>query len=218
MNIQTKGRSVKLFTGQKCNTFSSGLYTALLSSDPSAVNDASQLDIRPAVPADAARYATVAAETFFEAYVATSDPANMTAHLEREFSESKQRLELDDPAITVLAAHEPTGDWAGFATLHAGVTTSGVNAARPIEIVRFYVRGRWHGRGAARRLMEAACAFGTACGHDAIWLQVWEENARARRFYEKCGLRAVGTRPFLFGDVWEDDIVYAKSLEPSAAE
>lgn len=187
-----------------------------LSSDPSAVKDASQLEIRPATPDDAARYAAVAAETFLEAYVATSDPANMTAHLEREFGEAKQRRELDDPAITVLTAREPSGDWAGFATLHSGVTTNGVNAARPIEIVRFYVRGRWHGSGAARRLMEASFAFGAARGHDAVWLQVWEENARARRFYEKCGLRAVGTRPFLFGEVWEDDIVYAKSLAPVA--
>lgn len=198
--------------------FSSGLYTGWPSGDSSAVNDASQLDIRPAAPADAAHYATVAAETFFEAYAETSEPANMTAHLEREFGEEKQRRELDDPAIAVLAAREPSGDWAGFATLHAGVTTGGVNAARPIEIVRFYVRGRWHGRGAAHRLMEAAFAFGAARGHDAVWLQVWEENARARRFYEKCGLRAVGTRPFLFGEVWEDDIVYAKSLAPVAAE
>jgi GNAT superfamily N-acetyltransferase len=181
------------------------------------VEDHSELDIRPAVPADAARYATVAAETFFEAYADSSDPANLAAHIEREFGEAKQRRELDAPAITVLAAHEPSGDWAGFATLRADVSTDGVVATRPIEIVRFYVRGRWHGRGAARRLMEAAFGFAAARGHDAVWLQVWEENARARRFYEKCGLRAVGTRPFLFGEVWEDDIVYAKRVLPVAA-
>lgn len=207
---------VKLLTGQKCNAFSSDLYRGSLSGDSSAVEDPSKLDIRPAAPADAARYATVAAETFFEAYAASSDPANLAAHIGREFGEAKQRRELDDPAITVLAAHEPSGDWAGFATLRADVSTDGVVASRPIEIVRFYVRGRWHGCGAARRLMEAAFAFAAARGHDAVWLQVWEENARARRFYEKSGLRAVGTRPFLFGEVWEDDIVYAKSIVPAA--
>ena len=60
--------------------------------------------------------------------------------------------------------------------------------------------------------MEAALDLATARGHDAVWLQVWEENARARRFYEKCGLRAVGGKPFLFGDVLEQDIVYARAL------
>ena len=96
--------------------------------------------------------------------------------------------------------------------MRAGVRADGVTAARPIEIVRFYVRGRWHGRGAAARLMKSACTFGAAHGHDALWLQVWEHNARARRFYEKSGLRAVGTKPFLFDEVWEDDIVYSRAL------
>lgn len=217
MNIQTSFRIVKLFAGQNGNASNSDLYSGWLSGDPSAVKDASILDIRPAVPTDAARYASVAAETFFEAYAASSDPANLAAHIAREFGEAKQRRELDDPAITVLAAREPSGDWAGFATLRGDVSTEGVIASRPIEIVRFYMRGRWHGRGAARRLMEAAFALAAARGHDAVWLQVWEENARARRFYEKCGLRAVGTRPFLFGEVWEDDVVYAKSVAPGVS-
>jgi len=192
------------------------LYKGPMSGDSSAVNAAAILLISPAVPSEAALYARVAAETFFEAYADSSDPANLAAHIAREFGVAQQRRELDDPALTVLAAREPTGDWAGFATLQAGVTTDGVIAERPIEIVRFYMRNRWYGRGAAHRLMEAAFAFGSSRGHDAVWLQVWEENARARRFYGKCGLRAVGTRPFLFGEVWEDDVVYAKPLRPGA--
>ena len=42
--------------------------------------------------------------------------------------------------------------------------------------------------------------------------------AAARRFYEQSGFRAVGTQPFRFGEVWDDDIVYAKSLAPIAPE
>lgn len=167
---------------------------------------------------EAARYARVAAETFFEAYESTAEPANLEAHIARAFGEDRQRAELYDPAITVLALREPAGDWAGFAMLRADVPADGVHAARPVEIVRFYVRRRWHGSGASKRLMDAAFAFGVARGHDAVWLQVWEENGRARRFYEKCGLRAVGTRPFLFGDMWEDDIVYARPLVLGAGE
>lgn len=37
-------------------------------------------------------------------------------------------------------------------------------------------------------------------------------DRRARRFYEKCGLRALGTKPFLFGEVLERDIVYERAL------
>lgn len=172
------------------------------------------LEIRPALPAEAATYARVAAETFEVAYRETSDPANLAAHVAREFGEARQRAELEDPARTVLAAREPGGDWAGFAALRAGSRAEGVTGARPIEIVRFYTQPRWHGRGAAARLMAAALAWGADRGHDEAWLQVWEHNARARRFYEKCGFRAVGTNPFLFGDEWEADIVYRRALDP----
>ena len=177
--------------------------------------DADVLDISRAETSEAQRYAAVAAQTFYEAYERTAVPENIAMHIAREFGETQQRRELEDPAVSVLAAREPSGDWAGFTTLHADHVADGVIGTRPIEIVRFYVRGRWHGHGVAKRLMEAAFRLGSERGHDVVWLQVWEENARARRFYEKCGLRAVGTKPFRFGDVMERDIVYACSLDPS---
>lgn len=172
------------------------------------------LQLRPIRPDEASAYARAAAEMFEAAYRDTSEPANMAVHLAREFGEARQRAELEDPAMTVLAALEPDGGWAGFTALRAGSRAEGVTGVRPLEIVRFYTQPRWHGRGAAARLMAAAVAWGVAHGHDEVWLQVWEHNARARRFYEKCGFRAVGTNPFLFGDTWEDDIVYRRALDP----
>lgn len=192
-----------------------GLSNGRLSSDSSGMNDADVLEISMAESSEAQRYAAVAAETFYESYARTAVPANLAVHIAREFGEPQQRRELEDPAVTVLAAREPSGDWAGFTLLHADRAADGVTGSRPIEIVRFYIRGRWHGRGAAKRLMEAAFRHAAERGHDAIWLQVWEENPRARRFYEKCGLQEVGTKPFLFGDVVERDIVYACGLDSS---
>ncbi len=170
------------------------------------------LVIQRGTPLDADRYARSAADAFLEAYRDTSDPENMAAHLAREFSPDRQRAELEDAQVTVLAAVEPGGEWAGFAAMRSGSRAAGVEGARPIEIVRFYTRQRWYGRGAAALLMDAACAHAVAGGHDAVWLQVWEHNARARRFYEKHGFRPAGTKPFLFGTEWEDDIVYARPL------
>lgn len=166
------------------------------------------LSLYHALPSDAAAYSRVAAETYFEAYNDTADSANMAVHLAREYGELQQRRELEDPAIAVLAAREPDGEWAGFVALRRGSIAEGVHTERPIEILRFYVRGRWHGLGAAQLLMRAAVAHAESAGHDSVWLQVWEHNARARRFYEKCGYTAVGTNPFLFGDVNETDVVY----------
>ncbi|MCC6781841.1 MAG: GNAT family N-acetyltransferase, partial [Planctomycetes bacterium] len=66
-------------------------------------------------------------------------------------------------------------------------------------------------------LMDAALAHARAGGHDGVWLQVWEHNARARRFYEKCGFVAVGISTFLFGAITERDPVYQLLFERAAA-
>jgi ribosomal protein S18 acetylase RimI-like enzyme len=62
------------------------------------------------------------------------------------------------------------------------------------EILTMYVEpARW-GTGVGRELMTAALAELTARGWTQLRLWVLEENARARRFYERAGLVADGER------------------------
>ena len=167
--------------------------------------------IRWAVEADAARYAHCAAEAFREVYADGSDDANLETHVARHFGEDLQRSELRDPGLRLLVAEAADGAWAGFALLRDGSRAQGVVGARPMEIVRFYTRAAWYGRGVGAQLMEAALAAARGTPHDEVWLQVWEGNARAIRFYEKSGFVARGRNPFRFGDVWEEDLVYVRS-------
>ena len=44
------------------------------------------------------------------------------------------------------------------------------------------------GKGVAKALFDRAKAYGEELGCDALTLNVWEGNDRARHFYEKCGL------------------------------
>jgi GNAT superfamily N-acetyltransferase len=193
------------------------------------VESAFGLTISTVRPDEAAQYARAAAAAFREAYDDGEDAANLALHLAREFEESKLRRELEDPAVRVLALRvrdgaprlDPSapleGEWAGFVAMHADVRGDGVTAERPLEIVRFYLRAAWYGRGVARPLMEAALAHARQGGHDGVWLQVWEHNARARRFYEKCGFVAVGMSTFLFGAITERDPVYQLLLRRTDA-
>lgn len=175
------------------------------------------LSVHRVLPDDAPTYSRVAAAAFREAYDDGEDDANMALHLAREFEESKLRRELEDPAVCVLALCAPDGDWTGFVAMRADVRGDGVTAERPLEIVRFYLRATWYGRGVARPLMDAALAHARAGGHDGVWLQVWEHNARARRFYEKCGFVTVGMSTFLFGAIPERDPVYQLLLDRAEA-
>lgn len=169
----------------------------------------SSLSLRVATPADAARYAATARRTFFESYGGETDPAQMEIHLATNFSEPLQRSELEDAAQTVFVM-EAEETWAGFVALKRGESPPCLRAGNPIQLSRIYVVREWQGHGVGKRLLEAALHFGREHAHDAIWLQVWTENHRARTFYERAGFVQVGTFPFKFGDVYEDDLVLSR--------
>jgi len=58
------------------------------------------------------------------------------------------------------------------------------------EIFALYVLSEYYGTGVGRRLMEAGLA--QLQGYPKVCLWVLKENARAIRFYEKCGFRPDG--------------------------
>ena len=88
-----------------------------------------------------------------------------------------------------------------------------MESSRPIEIVRFYARTRWIGRGVGRGLMEAVLREARARGHDRVWLGVWERNERAIAFYKKWGFIKVGSQPFQLGNDIQTDLVMARVVE-----
>lgn len=173
---------------------------------------ADTLTLYHAGPDDAATYARVARDTFYHSYHALSDPATMVTHLHRSFSEGIQRDELEDAANTVLVARAGDGSWAGFMSLRTGVPPACVSTSPSLHLARLYAVREWHGRGAGPFLLDAAHDHARHTGCHGLWLQVWERNARARRFYEKHGFVEVGTHPYRFGDEWEDDLVLERRV------
>jgi ribosomal protein S18 acetylase RimI-like enzyme len=80
------------------------------------------------------------------------------------------------------------------------------------ELSKVYVLPEFHGSGLAAALVESSVAAARARGALSVWLGVNQLNARAIRFYEKCGFTIVGTKKFLLGDVVEDDYVLQNEL------
>ncbi len=168
--------------------------------------------VRDATVADALRLAEFGARTFAATYAHVNDPAHTAAHVSRVFGESLQRAEIEDPARQLLLV-DVDGVLAAYALLHLGAPcpvtwTEGVQA----ELERLYVDTPWQGRGLSDALMDALLERGVARGADSLWLGVWQENARAIRFYERRGLREVGTTTFLYGDEPQIDRVYVLAL------
>jgi diamine N-acetyltransferase len=167
--------------------------------------------IRPAVPADAAALAEVAAITFPLAcppHTTEEAKADFIAH---HLSEASFDGYLADPERDLFVAEED-GRTLGYTMLVAGDPADADVAAaittRPtIELSKVYVLPDVHGGGVAAALVAASIDAARARGVAAMWLGVNQENGRANRFYEKNGFALVGTKRFLVGERYEDDYV-----------
>ena len=178
------------------------------------------LEIRRATPADAARLAELGERVFRQTFGPHNRAEDMEAFLPTAYGVARQRAEIAHPHWTTLVAEgdvrgEPA--LAGFAQLREGAASPAVSGADPIEIQRFYVDPAWHGRGVALALMRAVEDAARERGARTLWLGVWEKNARAIAFYEKCGFRHVGEQVFLLGSDLQTDWVMERAVSSASA-
>ena len=177
--------------------------------------------IRRGVSGDAAMLAALGARTFHETFAADNTPEDMAAYVAHAYGVKQQGAELALPDATFLIA-EVDGAVAGYTYLREAPPPAHVTEPAPgqpgvaVEIARFYVDAPWQGQGIARALMDAAAAEAARRGARTLWLGVWERNARAIRFYAKCGFHDVGSQPFRLGSDLQRDRVMARALPVAA--
>lgn len=160
---------------------------------------------RLAEAADSADLGVFMARNFLEAYGHCSTPENVQAAVVEHYGEQAQLRQINDPTRWNLVALVD-GEWAGHAQLRDVVDIpEGAGAAPVIELSRFYVDTRFHGRGIAQQMMAQAKQQARARGARSIYLSVWQEQPQAIRFYTKEGFRIAGTLIFVVGDDPKDD-------------
>jgi ribosomal protein S18 acetylase RimI-like enzyme len=169
------------------------------------------MTLRPAGAEDAARLAEFAARAFRETFGPDNRPEDMAEYLATAYGRAQQARELADPSYQTLLLEEDSA-LVGFAQLRRGETAACVSGPEPVELYRFYVDRAFHGRGFAQSLMEAVHAAAAALGGRTLWLGVWERNARAIRFYEKCGYRVAGNAEFFVGRDRQTDLVMVTAV------
>jgi ribosomal protein S18 acetylase RimI-like enzyme len=167
--------------------------------------------IRVAAREDAAQVSIFLAREFSNTFDAYNTASDMAMYLAQTYSVEQQEREIADPLGPYLLL-EIDGALAGIARLRIGSRDAQVISVSPVEVQRFYVSGAWHGRGIAHHLMAECVTRATAAGATTVWLGVWDQNARAIRFYEKCGFVDVGTATFVLGTDPQNDRVMARTI------
>jgi len=154
---------------------------------------------------DAAALGEFMTRNFVASYGHTASPENIAAAVAGNYGESAQQRQLVAEHHLALVA-ESGRELVAHALLNlSGLPSSGEIQAPAIEVARFYVDRRYHGRGVAQATMAEVRRMAWQRGAASLWLSVAQTAAQAIRFYEKEGFRISGELIYLLGDDPKDD-------------
>lgn len=159
---------------------------------------------RDATPADAPLMAEIGPRSFTETFGHLYSPENLAAFLVNH-AEDKWLAELANPAFKVRLAEED-GAAVGFAKL--GPPSLPFEVTGPTaELRQLYVLGPWQGAGVAKVLMDWVLEEARRRRAEWLYLSVFTDNHRARRFYACYGFEEVGPYAFMVGTHEDEDII-----------
>jgi len=113
-------------------------------------------------------------------------------------------LEHERP-ILLFVAQRASGELVGFA---GGGSSRTPSLSHDAEVYAMYVLAAAQRRGYGRRLMAALADALRARGFKSLCLWVLEENANARRFYERLGGALVGEKTEVDGGYTFNEVAY----------
>jgi diamine N-acetyltransferase len=164
---------------------------------------------RDATAADLADVDRVFRQGFFDTFAHLYSDENLNAFLS-QFTPEAWRQEYDDPRYRFRVA-EADGKIVAFVKL--GPSTLPVETERKaVELRQLYALKEYHGTGIAAALTDWALEEARGQKFEEIYLTVYTDNHRARRFYDRYGFEPVGRYDFMVGNHADEDIIMRKSL------
>jgi ribosomal protein S18 acetylase RimI-like enzyme len=165
---------------------------------------------RTATPADAEDVSRFLIFSFTDTFGHLYPPEDLAAFLAR-WDPPGYRAELEDPAYAMRVAETADGV-RGVGKIGPPTLPFDPGDRRATELRQLYVAPELKGLGVADALMEWLLAEARGRGFEDIYLSVFVDNGRARRFYERHGFIEVGTYGFRVGNTIDDDRVMKRIL------
>lgn len=164
---------------------------------------------RDAGPRDAEALADLGARSFTETFSPLYDSADLRVFLEQHTVERWAR-EIANPAKDVRLV-DCDGELVGYAKL-APPTLPFTTDRTAVELSQFYVLKPFQGAGVAANLMDWVLTRARQRGAEELYLSVFTDNHRARRFYERYSFEFVQTYAFMVGNHADEDIIMRLAL------
>jgi ribosomal protein S18 acetylase RimI-like enzyme len=164
---------------------------------------------RDATAADAATIDRIFDASFCDTFAHLYAAEDLDSFLSG-FGVADWEKELSDPAYAFRLG-EADGKPVGYVKL--GPMKLPIDTGRPALVLdQLYILKEHHGIGMAHGLMDWALAEAKRLGAEELYLTVYVDNHRARRFYDRYGFEAVGRYDFMVGKHADEDIIMRKML------
>ena len=165
---------------------------------------------RDATPADGAVLGGIARATFIDTFGTLYKLDDLATFLEQG-SDQAYAAELADPDIQVRFA-TTGGAPIGFCKISRLLLPAPDAAVGAMELRQLYVFKPWQGLKIADALTHWAKDQARQRGAPEIWLSVFTQNPRARRFYARHGFEEIAPYHFMVGDQADEDILCRAKL------
>jgi ribosomal protein S18 acetylase RimI-like enzyme len=152
------------------------------------------MEIRQATLADAETLSRLARQTYADAFGHSFTPDDLAAHLAQHLAPVNVAQMIADDIVLVA---EDVNDLVGYAQIGQANLAEFAVTKNDYELKRLYVRVDCQNRGIGGLLMDAALTHPHLHAPKRIFLDVWEHNLGARRFYARHGFEVVSRRRFI---------------------
>ncbi len=165
---------------------------------------------RDAGPDDGPVLGGIARATFIDTFGTLYKLDDLAAFL-AQGSDAAYADELADPDIEVRFV-TAGGAPVGFCKISSLKLPAPDPAPGAAELRQLYIYKPWQGLGIADELTCWALERARARGAPEIWLSVFTDNHKARRFYARHGFTEIAPYHFMVGDQADEDILCRKLL------
>lgn len=171
-----------------------------------------EVEVRAPSSKEVKTVSEIAAATFTLACPSSSEKDELEKYISNNLSPSHFQDKLNSNSIFLICAFV-NSEMAGFVTVVPSsecILKSGIVEAS--EIQQLYVLSQFHGTNVAKKLMEAALSHLRSLGSTSVWLGVYSNNIRAKKFYSKYGFSIVGETHFKMGNEIHLDHIMAATI------
>jgi ribosomal protein S18 acetylase RimI-like enzyme len=167
------------------------------------------MNCRDATAADLPAIDRVFRQTFCDTFAHLYRPQDLAAFLAK-FTPESWAEEFNDSRYRFRIA-EIDGALVGY--LKLGPSSLPIEtAAHALELRQLYILKQYHGVGIAHALTDWVIEQARQLGAEELYLTVYTDNHRAKRFYHRYGFDAVGRYDFMVGEHADEDIIMRKRL------